>query len=69
MQNYDPRGLSEAAIHHLAPSVFAANPYQGVSNKYSFVPTARVVEALESQGWVPVKAVEQRIRLEAREGF
>lgn len=41
----------------------------GVSDRYTFVPTARIVEGLGEQKWVPVDVEEQRIRIEARRGF
>jgi hypothetical protein len=41
----------------------------GVSDKYTFVPTNRIVAGLREQNWVPVEAEEQRIRKEVRRGF
>ena len=62
-------GLSEDALRRLAPSVFAASPLPGVSDRYSFVPTAQIVSGLRGAGWVPVSAFEQRVRLDERRGF
>ena len=62
-------GLSEDALRRLAPSVFAASPLPGVSDRYSFVPTAQIVSGLRSAGWIPVTAFEQRVRLDERRGF
>ena len=40
-----------------------------VSSRYTFVPTARIVDGLREHDWVPVDVEEQRIRNEARRGF
>lgn len=42
---------------------------QGVSSHYTFVPTARILDGLREQNWLPVEVEEQRIRKEARRGF
>ena len=52
-----------------APSIFASRPMLGVSDRYTFVPTSRIVSGLGQHGWVPVAVEEQRIRIEARRGF
>lgn len=62
-------GLSADALRRLAPSVFAAFPLPGVSDRYSFVPTAQIVSGLRGAGWIPVTAFEQRVRLDERRGF
>jgi hypothetical protein len=41
----------------------------GVSQRYAYVPTARIVEGLREHDWVPVAVEEQRIRNETRRGF
>ena len=65
-------GHSEIDNHQLralAPSVFAGQAHSKVSERYSFIPTATVVEGLRAEGWAPVWAGEQRIRLSDRQGF
>ena len=42
---------------------------KGLSKRYTFVPTARIVTGLRELDWVPVNVEEQRIRLESRRGF
>jgi hypothetical protein len=56
-------------LRALAPSVFAGNAHAKVSDRYSFLPTATVVEGLRDEGWTPVWAGEQRIRSSDRQGF
>jgi hypothetical protein len=52
-----------------APSVFASQPIEGVSERYSFLPTCSILNGMRQNGWVPVRAQEQSIRIEARRGF
>lgn len=61
--------LDNAALRRFAPSVFADSPYHAMSDRYGFIPTATVVDALRSEGWFPVQAREQRVRLEDKRGF
>jgi hypothetical protein len=62
-------GLSDDALRRSVPSVFAAAPQPGVSERYAFVPTAQIVSRLREVGWIPVSAFEQRVRLDERRGF
>jgi hypothetical protein len=62
-------GLSENWLRRKAPSVFAEQPMQGVSSRYSFVPTSQLVSRLSDSGWVAVEAFEQPVRLAERRGF
>ena len=61
--------ISDEEIRSLAPSVFASQPIEGVSERYSFLPTSSILRGMQETGWVPVRAIEQRIRTEARRGF
>jgi len=61
--------LSEEDLRRNAPSVFAANARPGVSHRYTFVSTAQVIDLLCSEGWEPVLARQQRVRLPERQGF
>lgn len=63
------RALSSDDLRRAAPSVFAEHARPGVSSRYTFVSTAQVVALLGAEGWVPVRASEQRVRLEDRIGF
>ena len=56
-------------LRALAPSVFAGQAHAKVSERYSFLPTATVIDGLRAEGWAPVWASEQRIRLSDRQGF
>jgi hypothetical protein len=67
--NFKANALTEATLRQRAPSIFASGPSANVSARYTFVPTARIVDGLGEHGWVPVDVEEQRIRTEARRGF
>lgn len=67
--NFKATALNEDTLRSRAPSIFAAGPMNGVSGRYTFVPTARIVTGLRELDWVPVDVEEQRIRVEARRGF
>lgn len=54
--------LSNDQIRRVAPSVFAETPIDGVSDRYAFIPTSRVLDALRGEGWNVVKASQTRVR-------
>lgn len=56
-------------LRRWAPSILAEGPLDGVSKRYTFVPTASIVDGLRGHGWVPVAVEEQPIRIESRRGF
>ena len=62
-------GISDNEMRRFAPSVFASQPIEGVSERYSFLPTSSILNGMRENGWVPVRAQEQSIRTEARRGF
>jgi len=43
--------LSQQQIMDIAPSVFTTQASDKVSNKYSFIPTSRVIDDLNKKGW------------------
>jgi hypothetical protein len=67
--NFKATALDNETLHRKAPSIFATGPIVGVSSRYTFVPTARIVSGLRDEDWVPVDVEEQRIRTETRRGF
>lgn len=61
--------LSTEDLRRFAPSVFTEHARPGVSSRYTFVSTSQVVALLQSEGWEPVKACQQRVRVATRAGF
>jgi hypothetical protein len=63
------RPLDDEQLRAVAPSVFASQAWNGVSEKYSFLPTSAVVSRMRENNWLPVWADEQLVRLDSRRGF
>src|SRR5260221_1142442 len=61
--------ISDDEMRRFAPSVFASQPIEGVSERYSFLATSSILNGMRENGWVPVRVQEQSIRTEARRGF
>ena len=61
--------LSNEALAQQAPSIFASQAIAGVSDRYTFLPTSRIIDQMRANGWAPVSVEEQRVRLAERRGF
>lgn len=62
--------LIQTQISSALPSaVFATRPHDRVSDRYSFIPTASVVEALQEDGWRVWRGTQKSVRDKSREGF
>jgi hypothetical protein len=60
LQNSD--FLSKEEIKSKAPSVFTSTAAQGVSEKYTHIPTSNVIEDMDLLGWKVVDAKEVKAR-------
>ena len=56
------RILTHDQLHRTAPAIFANQPDEAVSDRYGFVPTINVVDALQAEGWYPVRAQQTNVR-------
>jgi Domain of unknown function (DUF932) len=56
-------------LQHQVPAAFADAPHPRVSPKYLFISTSAVIDALMSEGFVPVNARQTKAREEDRVGF
>jgi hypothetical protein len=61
--------ISDEQLRLVAPSIFAGQAMQGVSDRYTFLPTAQIIGTMRQEGWAPVHAEEQRVRAEGRQGW
>src|ERR1700721_501225 len=61
--------ISDDEMRHFAASVFASQPIEGVSERYSFLPSSSILNGMRENGWVPLREQEQSIRTEARRGL
>ena len=61
--------ITDTELMANARSIFAQTAMPGVSGRYTFLPTARIVDAMRQEGWKPIEARQSRPRTEARLGF
>lgn len=69
MTSRSDRVLSSADIMRTAPSVFAAYPWHGMSDRYKFIPTNHVLDVLGDMGFRPVRATQSKSRIEGKSDF
>lgn len=63
------RILDNEMLMEFAPSIFATQPWADVSERYTFIPTVSVVDALRGEGFFPVAASQSRTRIEGKGEF
>jgi hypothetical protein len=61
--------LTHERLHELAPSIFTMDKKADLSERYNFVPTYQILQVMEDEGWLPVKAREEFCRTEGGQGF
>lgn len=61
--------LDDEQIRRVAPSVFATEPWEGVSERYAFIPTIDVVNGLRNEGFFPVRAQQSKSRIPGKAEF
>jgi hypothetical protein len=61
--------MSKEQVKNIAPSVFTTKPSNGVSDKYTHIPTERVIDDMEELGWRIVEAKEVKARKKSTVGF
>lgn len=61
--------LTNNNITDLAPAAGSLTPIDGVSSRYSFVPTLVAVDLLRDAGWLPIHAEQSAVRKAEREGY
>ncbi len=64
-----PTSLTNDQIITLAPAAGSFEPIDGVSARYSFVPTLTAVDLLRDTGWFPIHAEQSAVRVAKREGY
>lgn len=62
--------LTESDLMRRAPSIFATAPQVSrVSDKYEFIPTTKVIQLLNKEGWTPVAADQSRVKTSEGKDF
>ena len=54
--------LTKDELRALAPSIFTDHAAERTSERYSYTSTMNIVEDLEKFGWVPVRAIERKVK-------
>ena len=60
--------LGKKELSEMAPSIFTMTPSNEVSEKYTHIPTERVIDDMELLGWKPVDAKEVKARTKNTQG-
>lgn len=58
----NPNGLTNEEIQRLAPSAFAGQAHESRSDRYAFLPTVNIIDAMRQNGFVPIKASQSIVR-------
>lgn len=66
---YNRQPLTDEELRRHAPSIFAQHASSLASEKYVFIPTVDIVNAMREQGFYPIAAFESASRKEATRGF
>jgi hypothetical protein len=69
MYNKNQKPMTDEEIQRVAPSVFAGQPYQDRSDKYSFVSTADIITAMRGEGFFPMSVQVSRCKLDDKRNF
>jgi len=67
LQSHNP--LSDDQIMRVAPSIFATEPHERMSERYTEIPTISVLNALRSEGFLPFMVAQTRVRDQGRREF
>lgn len=54
--------LSNDQLRRAASSIFAEDPHDSRSERYQFIPTIQVINAMRAEGFVPVRAMQSKTR-------
>lgn len=61
--------LSNEIMQHVAPSIFAEDKHESRSDKYTYIPTIKVLDALRNEGFEPFEVRQGGTRIPGKEHF
>ena len=61
--------MTNDQLMSVAPSIFAAQPWEKMSDRYTFIPTIQIVDKMRREGFQPVAAMQSRTRIEGKQDF
>ncbi len=67
--NQNAHAMTNDELRAVAPSIFATEPWHGMSDRYAFIPTSLVVDRMRNEGFIPVHATQARTRIEGKGEF
>lgn len=63
------QALDNDTMRRLAPSIFATQPWEQTSERYTFIPTIEVIDNLRAEGFAPVRVMQSKTRIEGKGEF
>jgi len=69
LSRYSNQPLTNDQLLRIAPSIFATQPWERMSERYTFIPTINLVERMRAEGFVPYSANQSRTRIEGKQDF
>lgn len=66
---YSNSPLTDTNLMAVAPSIFAAQPYSGMSSRYAFIPTIDIVRAMRGEGFEVFDARQAKARTPDRREY
>jgi Domain of unknown function (DUF932) len=61
--------LTDEQLFQLAPAAFAEGKHDSRTDRYAYIPTIRVAQALRAEGFYPVAASQGKSRIEGKAAF
>lgn len=61
--------LDNEQLFRIAPSIFAAEPHESRSTKYTYIPTIEVLDGLRQEGFQPFMVAQSRSRIEGKSEY
>jgi len=61
--------LTDDQLRGMVPSAYAERPFHGMSDRYAFVPTFKVIDALRAEGFEPIEAKQSTARTAGKQEF
>jgi hypothetical protein len=61
--------LDNEQLFRIAPSIFAAEPHESRSIKYTYIPTIQVLDGLRKEGFQPFMVAQSRSRIEGKSEY
>jgi len=69
MMTQNIEGLTNSEIMRACPSVFAESKHESRSDRYGYIPTSTILEALRESGFAPTTVMQARARTADRKDF